>query len=461
MLKLKTFFFLIMMLIAYQVSYADGPCPGSDPDVVVEDCTYEIQSGKLKGDRLAIAYTNRAEAWNEKGDFDKGMSDSNKALSLNPKYLDALNARGLAWQGKGEYDKAIADYSAVIKPSGSGGTLNWWLSTVYMRRGAAWGLKGDLEQCIVDSSEAIKLVPTPARAFYNRGLAWKLKGDYEKAIADYNEAMRLNPADPRNLKKLPKEWNNLSQAEKAEVLFKGLTFSGILSTSPEVSGVNEVQQTRFGNVLVVVVRKGSGAPDTILFNGRNVFESGASYLGFHAKYEIGDKDVLLFGINCGGSACSPDELNFLVLGAESEPKIVTTKDFYSADGTIKPRKEKDRVVIDLGFEKGKKKIAILESGKVVMQYTAIDATPMKLEDCQWLYENSIRECIQLKELKLDCEENGRNYSGGCVATMTGITALSNHPGFVSSALGDICVTACKTGKALTFEQFKRKVCSIK
>lgn len=448
-----------------QISYADGSCLDDDPDEAIESCTYEIQTGKLKNDLLAIAYTNRAEAWAEKSEFDKAISDSNTALKLNPNYSAALSARGLAWQGKGEYDKAIDDYSAAIGPPLNGKPVpieRWWFGYgyVYMRRGAAWGLKGDLDKAISDLNEAISIIPEGARSFYNRGIAWKLKGDYDRAIDDYKEAIRLNPADQRALKRTPDGWSKMTKAEQADVLYKGLTFSGIIATSPEYSRVFEVQQTRYGNVLIVGKRKGTGTSDTMLFNGQQVFDAQGLHLSFHARFSIKNKDALLFGINCGGSACNPDELSFLIIDADAAD-VITSKKFYSADGKIAPRKEKDRIIVDLGFEKRKKKTAILQSGKVVIKYMPVAVLPMKGDDCQELYESSSAECLALRELKLDCEHYGRDYRGTCGASMGFITAISNHPGFVSSALGSVCVKMCITGKIVPFEEFKKKVCSIK
>jgi lipoprotein NlpI len=38
-----------------------------------------------------------------------------KALDLDPKYVDAYNGRGGAWLEKREYDKAIADYTTALE----------------------------------------------------------------------------------------------------------------------------------------------------------------------------------------------------------------------------------------------------------------------------------------------------------------------------------------------------------
>jgi hypothetical protein len=218
----------------------------------------------------------------------------------------------------------------------------------------------------------------------------------------------------------------------------------------------DVIKTKFGTVRVI-----RGIPElpanTLTVNGKEVFQSGGDYAFLYKSFQTSDYIAVLFGENAGGSATPVDTLYFLLLRPNKKPIIVANKDFYSADGIMIIKQKNNDVIFDLGFEGKKRKTAILTSGKVVVRYDTVGILPMELDNCKWLYETSMNECI---ELKSDCD-NARGYSGDCVATMTGITVLSNHPGFVSSALDDICVTVCKTGKVITFAQFKKRVCSIK
>jgi tetratricopeptide (TPR) repeat protein len=43
------------------------------------------------------------------------IADFDRAIQLNPKYVDAFNNRGFAYNTKGEYDRAIADYNQAIQ----------------------------------------------------------------------------------------------------------------------------------------------------------------------------------------------------------------------------------------------------------------------------------------------------------------------------------------------------------
>jgi tetratricopeptide (TPR) repeat protein len=145
--------------------------------------------------RYADAYNNRGAAYAKKGEYEKAISDYSKAIELNPRYADAYYNRGLAYYGKGEYDKAISDFNKAIE-------LNPIDADAYYNRGAVYAKKGEYEKAISDYSKAIDLNQKDAEAYYNRGLAYYGKGEYDKAISDFNKAIELNPryADAYNNK---------------------------------------------------------------------------------------------------------------------------------------------------------------------------------------------------------------------------------------------------------------------
>jgi hypothetical protein len=202
-------------------------------------------------------------------------------------------------------------------------------------------------------------------------------------------------------------------------------------------------------------------PNTITVNGKKVFQSKEDYAFLYGSFRTPNYTAVLFGENAGGSATPVDTLYFLLLRSNREPTIVANKDFYSADGTMHIQQRKDDVVIDLGFEAKKRKTAVLQAGKIVVRHATVNVSPMKIEDCKQVYEYASGECLQLRDLKFDCEHYGRHYMGNSGNSMGFIRGVSNRPGFVDSALGAICVTTCKTGTMVSFEQFKKDVCSIK
>ena len=129
------------------------------------------------------------------GRFDEGRKDFDRALSQNPRDVDALTARGHSWVAEGKGKKAgaaLADFNAAlaIKPTDSG-ALNargdFYLAT----------LKPEL--AIADFDKALSANPNDDVLLFNRGMAWKQLNKYDRALRDFNSALRLTPGDPMTL----------------------------------------------------------------------------------------------------------------------------------------------------------------------------------------------------------------------------------------------------------------------
>src|SRR5712691_4984687 len=81
-------------------------CASDDPDHSLAGCTGIVNRGKETKPNLAIAYTNRGNAYLNKGDNDRAIADYDQAIKLSASYADAFNGRGAAHDNKGEYDLA-------------------------------------------------------------------------------------------------------------------------------------------------------------------------------------------------------------------------------------------------------------------------------------------------------------------------------------------------------------------
>lgn len=134
-----------------------------------------------------------------------------------------------------------------------------------------------------------------------------------------------------------------------------------------------VQKTRFGDVSLVSID--AMPADTIMFNGKKVFEDPGMHVGIEGNYQVIDFDVILVSSNPGGSATPASHISFLVIKKDGSTQVLSDPDFVEAfDGSTHVVMSKDkRIYVRLGFPiefgptRGKiEPVAVFDSGKLAM-----------------------------------------------------------------------------------------------
>ena len=149
-------------------------------------------------------YYNRGTVYAFRGDFERAIADYDKAIELNPNFVDAYYNRGLIYEkrglgnilrGRDYFERAIADYDKAIE-------LNPNFAKAYNNRGIAYynlgliayalpnvlGGQNYFEKAIADFSKAIRLRVDDPKVYFNRSLIWLKWEDWEKAKADLARA---------------------------------------------------------------------------------------------------------------------------------------------------------------------------------------------------------------------------------------------------------------------------------
>ena len=124
----------------------------------------------------------------KEGMGEHALSALNKAIDLEPDFVEAYNNRGAAKNLLGRHQDAIADYDITIR-------LKSDYAEAYSNRGTAKNLLGRHQDAIADYDKAIRLKPDYAGAYDGRGSTKYLLGRSQDAIANYDQAIRLEPDD--------------------------------------------------------------------------------------------------------------------------------------------------------------------------------------------------------------------------------------------------------------------------
>ena len=160
-------------------------CASDQPDRSFTGCNAIIAHGKDTKVNLAIAYYNRGNDYQAKGEHDKAIADYTESIKLDPQ-ASAYNNRGFSYSRTGKLDLAIADYDQTLK-------LKPDHQFAYYNRGWAYSEKGDHVRALMDYNRAVARTPEDAATYNDRGHSYAELGDLDNALADFEKAIALKP----------------------------------------------------------------------------------------------------------------------------------------------------------------------------------------------------------------------------------------------------------------------------
>lgn len=161
-----------------------------------------------------------------KDDNQRGWSDFERSLALNPANTSALSGRGTILLERHEWDLAIVEFQKIVslnvrrstnarafnslgvayesKGDQQNARLNYSLAIeakpdeadFYYNRGNFYAKYGYPDEAILDAEKAMTIEPSASRNYTVRGTAFLKKGQFDKAIADYTKAISLDPNGP-------------------------------------------------------------------------------------------------------------------------------------------------------------------------------------------------------------------------------------------------------------------------
>lgn len=137
-------------------------------------------------DKNSIARYNLGVAYRHLGNDRQAIENYDKAIKINPNYVEARTNRGLVYAALGNDKQAISDFDKAIE-------INPTYAEAYYNRGISFRRLGNGRQAIGDFDKAIELKPKYAEAYNSRGVVYAALGSDRQAIGDYDHAIEINP----------------------------------------------------------------------------------------------------------------------------------------------------------------------------------------------------------------------------------------------------------------------------
>ena len=133
------------------------------------------------------------EAWYNKGvvlgyldRYEEAILCFDKALQIDPKYVDAWYAKGIALGYLGRYEEEIFCYDKALQTDPK--YLKAWYN-----KGIVLGYLDRYEEAILCYDKALQIDPKFLEAWYNKGVALGYLGRHEEALLCFDKALQIDP----------------------------------------------------------------------------------------------------------------------------------------------------------------------------------------------------------------------------------------------------------------------------
>lgn len=163
----------------------------SDSDIIAW-CSAVLDLGKETQENIAVAYRQRGLARSNIGQVELGIKDLDQAILLDPKGSEHFRVRCVLRTVLGDETKSTAQYERAISDCNRAIELNPEESYAFNNRGIAYSAMKRYDEAISDYTKALEISPFSA-AYLNRALDYFTLRKYDLALQDVNIAIKRNP----------------------------------------------------------------------------------------------------------------------------------------------------------------------------------------------------------------------------------------------------------------------------
>lgn len=219
--------------------------------------------------------------------------------------------------------------------------------------------------------------------------------------------------------------------------------------APDVGNLNEFVVE--GGKLRVFEGDTDARKSWIRYNDNLVEEFSGVYLSVRAVIHVGYTDtVLIYSTNPGGSG-TVDSYGLVSVTGKSK---VNHTDLPVGTGRFEYLVGNGRIAFELGIEDGKEVRAIYTDGRLDVTRTAAPKTGLKAEDCNFLYNDVLTQCVEA--VRTTCAFDDIGIAMAYQRPMNMMAA--NDPNFRETDFRNTCEQSCKAKKKPSLAAFRKAVC---
>ena len=152
----------------------------------MDDAIFHFQKALAIQPDFVEAHYNLGNALLEKGQIDEAIVHYQTAIGIKPDYFDARNNLGTALLRMGKVAEAVTQYQAAIKFQPDNAEVHDNMAYVLLQN-------GELEASVGQSREALNIRPDDANALKNLGAALFKKGQVDDSIDQFQKALAIQP----------------------------------------------------------------------------------------------------------------------------------------------------------------------------------------------------------------------------------------------------------------------------
>lgn len=227
----------------------------------------------------------------------------------------------------------------------------------------------------------------------------------------------------------------------------GLACMLFLLLTAQLAFASESANTKYG---LVKIKRLNQSERAILIDSKVLLKKEAD-LDINNIFNINSDVAILISSDKGNPG---DVSTYFFVILKSKSKHIISEELAPVTGRINAKQVKDKIILDLGYENRKHVVATLYNGKITVKKSASKSKHISKEECSYLYNNIYLEYVKDKNCKIRPEE----ISG--MATEREYQRFSHDPSLNLRLFQKISKESCLTGKTISNEEFKKKVCSM-